>query len=302
MWLIYSLLSAFFVALADALSKKALSTENTILIAWVRFTYAIPFLSIAIPFIELPEFDKTFFIICIILIPLEITAVLLYMQAIKISPLSLTLPFLSLTPVFLILTSYFILGELPDTSGLIGILLVAFGAYLLNIHTARYGILGPLRAVRKEKGSLLMIAVAFIFSITSNLGKIAVQHSIPLFFSVFYTTILSLFLFPIMFFKTCSEPLSNPYYRFLKSYGREELIKLLRKKIFYFIGASYAIMVIFHFTAITLIDVPYMISVKRTSLLFGIALGALFFGETHIKERLIGGIIMIIGVVLISVF
>jgi drug/metabolite transporter (DMT)-like permease len=302
MWLIYSLLSAFFIAVADALSKKALNTENTVLIAWVRYAYAVPFLLITIPFIDLPEFDKTFFILCIILIPLEITAVLLYMQAIKISPLSLTLPFLSLTPVFLILTSYFILGELPDTSGLIGILLVAFGAYLLNIHTARYSILGPLRAIRKEKGSLLMIAVAFIFSITSNLGKIAVQHSNPLFFSVFYTTILSLSLFPIMFLKSCSDPLSSPHYRLLKSHRREGLIRLLRKKIFYLIGACYAIMVIFHFTAITLTNVPYMISVKRTSLLFGIALGALFFGETHIKGRLTGAIIMIIGVVLISVF
>ena len=53
--------------------------------------------------------------------------------------------------------------------------------------------------------------------------------------------------------------------------------------------------------AVTLIEVPYMISVKRTSLLFGIIFGAIFFGETNIRERLVGGIVMIIGVVLISI-
>lgn len=285
-WLIYSLLSAFFVALTDALSKKALNTENTPLIAWVRYTYAVPFLLITIPFIDFPELDSTFFLACFIMVPLEITAILLYIQAIKISPLSLTIPFLSFTPVFLIITSYLILGESVDVSGFFGILLVASGAYILNVHTARYGMLEPLRAIIKERGSLLMVMVAFIFSITSNLGKIAIQHSNPLFFSVFYITLLSFTLFPIMFLKN----------------GREGLSNIFKRKIFYIIGLCFAIMTVFHFAAINLTEVPYMIAVKRTSLLFGIIFGAIFFGETNIRERLTGGIVIIIGVMLISLF
>lgn len=285
-WLIYSLLSAFFVALTDALSKKALNTENTPLIAWVRYTYAVPFLLITIPFIDFPELDSTFFLACFIMVPLEITAILLYIQAIKISPLSLTIPFLSFTPVFLIITSYLILGESVDVSGFFGILLVASGAYILNVHTVRYGMLEPLRAIIKERGSLLMVMVAFIFSITSNLGKIAIQHSNPLFFSVFYITLLSFTLFPIMFLKN----------------GREGLSNIFKRKIFYIIGLCFAIMTVFHFAAINLTEVPYMIAVKRTSLLFGIIFGAIFFGETNIRERLTGGIVIIIGVMLISLF
>ncbi|MBI5749331.1 MAG: EamA family transporter [Nitrospinae bacterium] len=294
MWFIFSLLSAFFLALTDAFSKKALITENTPFIAWVRYTYAVPFLLLTVPFIEFPKIDSTFILTCILLVPLEITAILLYVEAIKISPLSMTLPFLSFTPVFLIMTSYLILGELPDKSGFAGILLVASGAYLLNIHTIRYGILEPLRAIRRERGSLLMIVVAFIFSITSNLGKIAIQHTNPLFFSVFYITLLSIALLPIMLFKN--------YRRQSEFNNRIKLSNLFKGKNFFIIGICYAIMVISHFKAVILIEVPYMISVKRTSLLFGIIFGAIFFKETNIKEKLIGGIIMITGLVLISVF
>lgn len=294
MWFIYSLLSAFFVSLSDVLSKKALDTEEASLIAWVRFTYAIPFLILLIPFIDFPRLDLTFFIMCLVLIPLEVTAVLLYIKAIKISPLSMTLPFLSFTPLFLIITSYLILGELPDTSGFIGILFVVTGAYLLNIHTVRQGIFEPLRAIGREKGAILMIAVAFIFSISSNLGKVAIQHSNPLFFAVFYPPLLSFSLLPIMLFRTSSKR-SN-------SDSRGKFNKLFRRKIFYIIGLCIALESIFHFSAITLIEVSYMISVKRTSLLFGIIFGAIFFGENNIRERLVGGIIMIIGVTLISVF
>ncbi len=225
---------------------------------------------------------------------MEITAILLYVEAIKISPLSMTLPFLSFTPVFLIMTSYLILGELPDKSGFVGILLVASGAYLLNIHTIRYGILEPLRAIRRERGSLLMIVVAFIFSITSNLGKIAIQHTNPLFFSVFYIILLSIVLLPIMLFKN--------YRRQSEFNNRIKFSNLFKEKNFFIIGICYAIMVISHFKAVILIEVPYMISIKRTSLIFGIIFGAIFFKETNIKEKLIGGIIMITGLVLISVF
>jgi len=286
-WFFYSLSAALFISLTDVVSKKALHNESTYLIAWVRCTYAIPFLLIAAPFVEFPQLDRTFFYICAILLPLEITSFLLYLEAIKISPLSLTLPFLSFTPVFLIITSYFTLGESVDTSGFIGILMVTAGAYSMNVHALKHGLLEPLKAIKKEKGSLLMLIVAFIFSITSNLGKIAIQHSNILFFSVFYPALLSLAFFLIVLIKNGKKSFNS---------------SLLTKKAFYIIGIFQAFEILSHFTAVTLIEMPYMISVKRTSLLFGIIFGAVFFGETRIRERLAGGIIMIIGIILISLF
>ena len=53
--------------------------------------------------------------------------------------------------------------------------------------------------------------------------------------------------------------------------------------------------------AISMTIVPNVITVKRTSALFGIVWGKLFFKEQNIKERLLGAIIMLLGVLLIAI-
>ena len=286
-WFIYAFVCAISLATADALSKKALDDDSDpYIVAWVRTGYATPFIAVIILFIDIPTLDGVFYIAMFLSIPLDIIALLLYMKAIKVSPLSLTLPFLSLTPVFLIGTSYVILGEKPDKSGFIGIILVVIGAYLLNVHTISRGVFEPFKAIAKEQGSVLMIVVAFVFSIGVCFGKIAVQHSNPAFFSVIYIFLLSLFLFIVVSFKSkhfLSKSISRPVP-------------------FVFIGMLIAIMIITHLKAISLIEVSYMVSVKRLSILFGVLYGVMFFKETNIKERFLGATVMVSGIIMISVF
>lgn len=286
-WISFSLLAAFFQATTDAFSKKVLKDNcDVYLVGWARWCFAVPFLLPMLFFIHIPALDQIFWLNVFLLVPLEIIALILYIQALKLSPLSLTIPFLSFTPVFLIVTSFLILGEQPDISGLLGILLVTLGGYLLNYHTISRGVLEPLRCITKEKGCLLMMVVAFIYSITSNLGKAAIQHSSPAFFAVFYLTLLSLIVTPIVWFKNRGT--------FLKG--------LSHLKYFLLIGLSCALMFIFHALAINVVQVFYMISLKRTSTLLSIVFGRLYFKEVHIKERLLGSIIMLAGVLLITLF
>lgn len=283
LWFFLSLLTAIFVATSDALSKVALKDCDAETIAWVRWAFALPFLLCFLPFIEIPELDWQFQVAVFSAIPLEIAAIILYMQAIKISPLSLTIPFLALTPVFLIITSFILLGELPDSSGIAGILFIAVGAYLLNIEKFREGIWGPLKHIMREKGSVLMILVAFIYSITSNLGKVAILHSSPLFFAICYTFLLALFLTPFVLFRKRKERAS------LKA----------RPALLVMIGLTYALMLICHFHAISLIEVAYMISIKRTSMVFSVIYGWLIFKEENISQRFLGSAVMAAGVALI---
>jgi uncharacterized membrane protein len=63
-----------------------------------------------------------------------------------------------------------------------------------------------------------------------------------------------------------------------------------------------AIMIITHLKAISLIEVSYMISVKRLSILFGVLYGVMFFKETNIKERFLGATVMVSGIIMISIF
>jgi hypothetical protein len=63
----------------------------------------------------------------------------------------------------------------------------------------------------KEKGSLIIISIAFIYSITSNLGKIATLHSTPFFFGMFYSLELTMVLAPVAFFRVMKTPLISSH-------------------------------------------------------------------------------------------
>jgi drug/metabolite transporter (DMT)-like permease len=280
-WVVLSLVAAFTLATSDALTKRALATHNEYIVAWLRLVFTLPPLFALLSFIPIPKLDKDFYTAFILALPLEILSIVMYIKALRLSPLSLTLPFLALTPIFLIVVSYLILGEKVSLLGGVGILLVAAGSYTLNIRRIKEGIFEPLKVITREKGSMLMIGVAFIYSITSSLGKMAIEHSSALFFGITYFTVLTLFFTPFALYKG----------REVK--GKAALSALLP-------GIFYALMVVSHMVAISLAKVAYVISVKRMSLIIGVLYGYLLFKEENIRERLVGAMLMFIGFVMVA--
>jgi drug/metabolite transporter (DMT)-like permease len=283
-WVYLSLICAFTLATSDALTKKALISGDEYLVAWFRLLFALPILIILFFFISAPRVDAIFWKAFALSLPLEIVALILYIKALRISPLSLTLPFLSLTPVFLILFSYLILGEKVSPRGATGILLLAAGSYTLNLHEMRSGILTPFKAIGREKGSVFMIVVAVIYSITSSLGKMAIEHSSPLFFGATYFIALTLLFSPIAL---------------IAGRDKENFIKGRRYRRLFFPGIFYSIMIVTHMLALSMTKVAYMISVKRTSLIMGVIYGYFLFSERNIRERLTGATLMFTGFVII---
>jgi drug/metabolite transporter (DMT)-like permease len=284
-WILLSLVSAFTLATSDALTKKALNGNNEYLVAWSRLIFSLPLLLCLLILVPQPQLDILFYKAFALALPLEITATVLYIKALRISPLSLTLPFLSLTPVFLILVSYLVLGEKVSLQGGIGIIFLAAGSYTLHLHEMRKGIFEPFKAVTKEKGSVLMISVALIYSITSSLGKMAIEHSSPLFFGTTYFIVMTILFTPIALImgrKDAKIFIKGKYYKGL-----------------FFPGFFYSVMIATHMLAISLTKVAYMISLKRMSVIIAVLYGYFFFREKHIRERLSGALIMFIGFVMI---
>lgn len=62
---------------------------------------------------------------------LRLLSLLLYQTAIQLAPLSVTIPYLSFTPAMLLCTAYLMIGEQPSWSGLVGVMIVTAGGYLL---------------------------------------------------------------------------------------------------------------------------------------------------------------------------
>mgnify|MGYP000365605499 CR=1 FL=1 len=285
LWILLSLFSAFTLATSDAFTKKALESCNEYLVAWFRLLFALPLLLAVLVVIPRPDLDAQFFRSFFLALPLELISVIFYIKALRISPLSLTLPFLSLTPVFAIVVSFIVLGEKVSLQGVFGIFFLAAGSYVLQLHQLRNGILEPVKAVVREKGSLLMILVAFIYSLTSPLGKMAIMHSSPLFFGATYIVCLTVCFSPIAIWKGRHDIKTFLHY----GYHRRLVLP----------GLFYALMVASHMTAISLTKVAYMISLKRTSVLMGVLYGYFLLREKNIEERLTGAIMMTIGFIMI---
>ncbi len=116
-------------------------------------------------------------------VALNVVSNVLFVVAIKVSPLSLTIPLLSLTPVFTTLLAVPILGQVPRPVQVVGIGLVVVGALALHRRPRGEGGDGepPWRAFVRERGAVLMAAVALMWSITPPLDKLAIDRSSPAF-------------------------------------------------------------------------------------------------------------------------
>jgi len=286
-WFGLTLLSAFFLATADTLTKRYLAHYRPGELVLVRFGVSGALL---LPWLLLqpwPELSTVFWGWIVVLMPLEILAMWLYMQAIRQSPLSLTLPYLAFTPVFNVLTGFVFLGESVTGVGFAGIVLVVCGAWLLNLEAARNSsgldALAPFRAIVRERGSRLMLITAAIYSLTSVISKGALLHATPEFFGPFYFVALGI----VSAVAFASRDVSS-----WRALGRHPWAHLA-------VGVFMAGMVVTHFYAIEHIEVAYMIAVKRTSLLFGMLYGAWLFGEKGLTKNLAAGLLMVLGVFLI---
>ena len=91
-----------------------------------------------------------------------------------------------LTPLFMVFTGYITLGESVSVWGGLGVISIVIGSYILNLRHGIKGFWGPVKALISEKGSLLMLLVALFYSFASVIGKKAILHSSPLYFSYLF--------------------------------------------------------------------------------------------------------------------
>ena len=241
--------------------------------------YVLPLCLFSLFFIAIPSLDYVFFISFIVSLPLNAVPFFLYMKAIQVSPLSLTVPYLAFTPVFMIATGFVFLDEVPDRWGITGIAAVCVGSYVLNIDIKRRSLLAPFRAVFKEIGSWLMLVVAFVFSFSAIIGKLAILHSSVMFFQMSFFTTLNLLVIIIFLI-----------------FGKIKLKTFTQMPVK---GACAGILLYFHIMlhgfAISMTKAVYMMSVKRLSILFGVIYGGLVFKEENFLMRFSGAVLMFVG-------
>lgn len=215
---------------------------------------------------------------------LNFLASLGFVHSVKLSPLSRTIPLLSLTPVFTALTAVPLLGELPDPTQAAGILLVVVGAIALN-SGGSFG--GAVRGLLREKGALIMVAVALMWAVTGPLDKLAIAHA-----SVYFHATL-------MAFGVGIGALTA-----LTWQGRLSALRSARgeAKVLLMAMVCITVALTFQLLAIRVVLVSLVEAFKRAVGSFmAVVLGRLFFRETvGLREWIsvavmVGGVFLILG-------
>ena len=283
-WFLLSLAAAISIAARDV-SIKTYEDLAPPEIALLELFWAVPYFLLGFILVETPSLDQTFWWTFILSIPLNFSAYVLYLYAIKLSPISLAVPFLAFTPAFMILTGFFILGETINIWGGVGIGLIVLGGYVLHCKKKQASFFTPFSAFLHEKGSWFMLIVAILFAFAAVIGKKAILHSSPLFFSytfflVFNITVLAGLLLS----------------------GKKDWKKIFRNTPRgIWLGSLLMMHISFHGLAIALSTAVYMVAVKRSSILFSVFLSWFILKETDIRYRGFGTVLMFVGMLFITI-
>ena len=285
-WILLSFLTAASEAAKDILGKISLKHADAYIVAWAYRLFSLPFLLPFLLFIDIPPIYSMYWVALVVGGILNVATSVLYMKAIEHSDLSITVPMVTLTPMFLLITSPILVGEIPSITGVVGVLLIVVGSYTLNISDAKKGFWKPFKSLVTEKGPRYMMAVAFIWSVSSNFDKIGIKASSPLFWAITVNVFIAIAMIPIVIVKVKSN-ISQIFHK----------AKLLMP-----IGIFGALTLIFQMHAIELANVAYVISIKRVSVVLAVIAGFLIFKEKGFKSRLLGVVLMLMGVALISLY
>lgn len=285
-WYSFALMAAAAVSTRDAWVKRHFSLLGPYDMAMYPLACSVPLFGLSYFFVAKPALDSTFWLCILTGIPLEIIATLLYMESIRVSPLSLTVPYLALTPAFTLLTGQLLLHEAPNTIGMMGILATVVGSYVLNLNPNDRRLIAPFLGMLREKGCGFMLIVAVIYSMTSVISRKAILHSTPIFFGIVYNLILAASMISIIM---VSGKLSSGRIQHAVPKG-------------FMAGLLFFFEVICNNMAFASTQAAYVISVKRLSILMGVIYGGCLFREKQLLFRLAGASIMASGAIVISLW
>ncbi|MDX2030277.1 MAG: EamA family transporter [Blastocatellia bacterium] len=225
----------------------------------------------------------TYLIYLLIEVTLVAGSTLLYFRAMQVTPISLCMPYISFTPVFLIVTGQVMLGEMPATEKLIGVVLIFVGSLAMHRLLFANGWLEPIKAIWRERGCFYMLMVGFINSITNPIDK-------------------QLVMMTDAFTQACAFGAGMCVLFTLLLIGRKADPKVVIRSVPFWAalaGTLEAVALLFQLSSHNYIDVVITISLKRAGIILIVLLGWLVFKEKNIGDKLIASSVMLVGVLII---
>ncbi len=283
-WFVLALISSITLSLREFSVKKAGKKMPSAVMSWgLNFFMFLIILAINIIYKNYFTLTGSFLKVLILAAFLDALATILYLSAIKRGDLSKIIPMLCFIPVVQLFVTPILVNETLSVAGISGVMLVVCGSYLLNMESWE-NIFSPIKSVFNNKSTMMMLAVACIWGVSSSFHKIGVQQTNALFWGVTEIGLISLILLPFAI-RTGSHNLSFSNFK-----------QTIWPAIFS------TLTVLTYYSAINLGPVAYISSVRRLGVLFSMVAGIVILKESMKGLGFAGGVVMIAGAAIISLF
>src|SRR3989344_416956 len=286
MWAILSIISAFCESAKDTFGKISSSkTDEYSSAVWLHL-FSVLIMIPVVFFTGIPKISSQFWYGSFAFLFLAPTWSILYMRALKLSPLSVTLPMMAFNPIFTGLLAFIFKGQMPTNFGWIGIVLISIGLYCVNLKNklTLNNLLHPFQAMFSDKGAQAMLAVAFIWSLGAYFSKMKVEGSSAI-FSTFSSGVIGVATTYVV-----AKIMRKNVFRlnFMSNFKSQSLV-----------GVFYFLATVISSYALVQGSAPYVFSLKRSSVIFSSLIGKFFFKEQLGLSKYIGLILIFSGMVLI---
>lgn len=281
-YLLYMALSGLAFACLDLIRKLLAGRVDALALVFFMSLGAVPFVAVLIAIQGVGSISPGYVLPGLGALALNLLGNFAFIHSVRLSPLSRTIPLLSLTPAFTALMAIPVLGEVPSTAQTIGILLVVVGAMALNANAKARR---PFSGLFREKGALVMVGVALLWSLSGPLDKLALSHASVLFHAI------------VMTFGVAMGALT-----ILTLQGRLPALRSARNDKLLLVASMVAVTLalLFQLLAIKGVFVSLVEAFKRSfGSLMAVILGRVVFGEPVRPVQVAAVSIMVIGVILI---
>ena len=287
MWILFAVLGAIAKALTSALRKKISYVSSPVYVFMSMGIVAVILSTVSL-FLPSESIGSTLNNppLLLVLGLINIAALRLNLFAFKHEELSYITPMFALTPIYAALFAFVTIGEQPSALGLLGVITITIGVYIVT-KTNGVSFKDSLLRITQNKGARAGMLVPIAYAAGSTINKDLLNQGVtPLASVAAVTAIMSLWHVYVIPFRRqeLADTLSNA-----------KLTKTIILTAVLGVGSI-------GFAALALNDAftSYTLSIRRLDVLITVIIGWKFMNDSNTKQRLIGAVILTAGVVFVS--
>jgi drug/metabolite transporter (DMT)-like permease len=208
-------------------------------------------------------------------------------QSYKEGDLSHVYPIMRSSPALVLVVAVLFLGEKVSAQGVVGILLVSVGVYIINMtHISGDALLAPLKSIAYNRSTQFAFLTLISVATYSIVDKMAVAVIHPILFAFIHLFCGMCYYTPYILLTKNADVIRKEWH--------EGIARIIMAGV---IGISgYSLILI----AFTFERVSYIVGLRQISIVFAVLMGSHLLKEKHKGIRLAGALIIFSGGFLIS--